>query len=373
MNIGNTALKISPARQHTLVVVFLRGGADGLNMVVPVGDDAYYRARPLIGIPRGETVPLDTLFALNQALAPLQRAYGDGELLVVHGAGTEENSRSHFEAQDYMEHGGEGAGGWLGRYLRQNTRAASNPLASVALGKRCPESLRASPATVVMETLQDIALGADASAFLTGLDQLYAGAALPWAKAGCDLLGAMRSIEALHAAPYQPTPGVTYPQDAFSQRLRQVAQLVKSEVGVEAVTLDLDGWDSHIAAATLMTPLMAQLAGGLMAFHNDLGSHRDRTTVVVMTEFGRRVYENASLGTDHGRGSVMLLLGGGIRGGRVLADWPGLDPDRLEGPGDVPVRFNYRDLLAPVFEKHVPGIELHQVFPGYTLSPLDIV
>lgn len=373
MNAGNTALKIDPARSHTLVVVFLRGGADGLNMVVPHGDDGYYRARPLIGVPEADTVPLNDLFGLHQALSPLQRAYNDGELLVVHGAGSEEDSRSHFEAQDFMEHGGKGAGGWLGRYLRQNTRAQNNPLASIALGKRCPESLRSSPATVVMESLEDIALGEDAALFLGGLEQLYGGATQPWAKAGQDLLGAMRQVEAMRATGYRAAPNVTYPQNAFGQQLRQVAQLVKAEIGVEAVTIDLDGWDSHIAASTLMTPLMDQLSKGLMAFYDDLGTHRDRTTVVVMTEFGRRVYENASFGADHGRGSVMLLLGGGVRGGRVMAEWPGLSAGNLEGPGDLPVHYNFRDVLAPVFARNRPEIELNRIFPGYTLNPLDVI
>ena len=373
MQNGNTVLKLSPEQSHTLVVVFLRGGADGLNMVVPTGDDAYYRARPLIGVSRSATVPLDDLFGFHEALAPLQRAYGDGELLIVHGAGSEESSRSHFEAQDFIEHGGQGAGGWLGRYLRQNTRAASNPLASVALGTTCPESLRSSPATVVMDSLGEIALDEAAMPFVGGLNQAYGKSPLPWAKSGSDLLGAIGRIVALQSTPYKPAPGTVYPDHPFARHLQQVAQLIKAEVGVEAATVDLGGWDTHIASSSLMAPLMTHLSQGLMAFYDDIGSHRERTTVVVMTEFGRRVYENASLGTDHGRGSIMMLLGGGVRGGRVLSDWPGLMDDKLEGPGDLPVRYNFRDILAPVFEKRMPGIALNQVFPGYTLTPLDVV
>lgn len=372
MQQGNTVLKLSPEQGHTLVVIFLRGGADGLNMVVPTGDDAYYRARPLIGVPRSATVPMDDLFGLHETMAPLQNAYGEGELLIVHGAGTEETSRSHFEAQDFMEHGGMGAGGWLGRYLRQNTRATSNPLASVALGKTCPESLRSSPATVVMDSLGEISLSEAAMPFLGGLNQCYGRSALPWAKSGSDLLGAIGRIVELQSAPYRPASGVVYPDSDFGRHLQQVAQLIKAEVGVEAATVDLGGWDSHIATSTLLTPLMTQLAQGLRAFHDDIASHRARTTVVVMTEFGRRVYENASLGTDHGRGSIMMLLGGGVRGGRVMADWPGLVDEHLEGPGDLPVRYNFRDVLAPVFEKQMPGIALNQVFPGYTLNAMDI-
>lgn len=373
MQDGNTVLKLSPEQSHTLVVIFLRGGADGLNMVVPAGDDAYYRARPLIGVSKADTVPLDDIFGFHKAMAPLQRAFGDGDLLVVHGAGSEDSSRSHFEAQDLMEHGGTVAGGWLGRYLRQNTRATGNPLASIALGTSCPESLRSAPATVVMDSLNEIALSPEAMPFVGALKQAYGSAPLPWAKAGADLLSGIERIVALQSTPYRPSPGVTYPDHPFARHLQEVAQLIKAEVGIEAATIDLGGWDSHIAATSLMTPLMGQLATSLMAFYDDLGAFRNRATVVVMTEFGRRVYENASLGTDHGRGSIMMLMGGGVRGGRVLADWKGLKEEHLEGPGDVPVRYNFRDVLAPIFAKNLPGIALNQVFPGYTLTPLDVV
>ncbi len=356
---------------HTLVVVFLRGGADGLSMVVPTEDDAYYRARPLIGIAKGDTKALDSMFGFNAAMAPLHRAYDEGELLIVQGAGSEEDSRSHFEAQDYMEHGGTGAGGWLGRYLRNNSRAANNPLAAVALGKYSPESLRSSPATVVMDSLAELSLGEDAREYLDDLRDLYGAASLPWADAGTDLLDAMERIESLHSSPYESEGGASYPDDAFAQHLKQVAQLVKAGLGVEAVTLDLAGWDSHVVSATLMNPLMTRLAAGLMAFYDDLGPKRENTTVVVMSEFGRRVYENASLGTDHGRGSVMMVLGGGVRGGRVLADWPGLAEEHLEGPGDLPVRFNYRDILAGIVQRHLPETALNQIFPGYTLKPME--
>ncbi len=167
--------------------------------------------------------------------------------------------------------------------------------------------------------------------------------------------------------------GSHYPDEAFAQHLRQVAQLIKAGLGVEAATIDLGGWDSHVVSSTLMNPLMTRLSEGLMAFYDDLGERRERTTVVVMSEFGRRVYENASLGTDHGRGSVMMVLGGGVKGGRVLADWPGLAEENLEGPGDLPVRFNYRDVLASVFQRHLPNLQLNHVFPGYTLTPMEVM
>ena len=152
----------------------------------------------------------------------------------------------------------------------------------------------------------------------------------------------------------------------------EVARLIKARVGLEAASIDLGGWDSHFAQQTLIEPLMTRLAGGLTAFHADLGAMMAATTVVVMTEFGRRVAENASLGTDHGRGSIMMVLGGGVRGGRVLGSWPGLDVGRLEGPGDVPVAVNYRDVLAPVLLAHAPGADLGRVFPDFALSPMGL-
>ncbi|MBX3176386.1 MAG: DUF1501 domain-containing protein [Candidatus Hydrogenedentes bacterium] len=369
---SNMALKIRPESAHTLVVVFLRGGADGLSMVPPAEDDAYYRARPLIGVAARDTAPLDGHFGLHPALAPLRRAYDAGDLLIVHGAGSEEDSRSHFAAQDYLEHGGTGAGGWIGRYLRENTRASGNPLASVAFGTRYPESLRAAPAAVVVSSLADIALGPDAGTFVDDLGAAYAATRLPWGGAGESVVRAIRRIETIQARLAGGTD-TDYPQDPFAQQLRQAAQLIKAGAGVEAVTLDLDGWDSHVASSPLITPLMARLAAGLIAFYDDLGTDRERATVVVISEFGRRVRENASLGTDHGRGGLMMVLGGGVRGGRVLKGWNSLEADALEGPGDLPVTYNFRDVIAPIFQRHAPDLALNRVFPGYTLAPLDIM
>lgn len=372
MQQGNTLLKLAPEPGHTLVVIFLRGGADGLTMVVPREDDAYYRARPSIAVAAADTLALDDHFGLHKALEPLQRSFAEGELLLVHGAGSEDTSRSHFEAQDFMEHGGRAAGGWLGRYLRQNHRAANNPLASVAFGTTCPESLRSSPATVVLNSLDDIGFNEAVLPFVEGLERTYGQSVLPWARHGGDMLRAVRRIVDLQASDATVATTSAYPQDSFGQHLRQVARLIKAGVGLEAATVDLGGWDSHIANGTLMTPLMKRLSTGLSAFRADLGPLMAHTTVVVMSEFGRRVYENASLGTDHGRGGLMMLLGGCVAGGRVLAGWPGLDAEHLEGPGDVPVTFNYRDLLAPVFQRHLPSVALHEIFPGYTLHPADI-
>lgn len=192
------------------------------------------------------------------------------------------------------------------------------------------------------------------------------------ASAGRDTLAAIRRVEQLRHEKYQPANGADYGPDDFSRGLVQIARLIKARVGLQAVSLDLGGWDSHFGQGTLMDPLMTRLARGLSAFYQDLGDEMNHTTVVAMTEFGRRVEENSAFGTDHGRGSVMFVLGGGIKGGRVLGTWPGLSRDVLEGPGDLPVTTNYRNVLAPILQRHGVSEKLKQVFPDFELHPLPM-
>lgn len=358
--------------RNALIVVFLRGGADGLNMVVPVEDDGYYTARPLVGIGRSNTVRLDDLFALHTQLAALAPLFHDGNLAIIHNAGSEDTTRSHFEAQDFMEHGGGGGGGWIGRYLRNRPDGPGGPLAAVALGRTAPEALRGAPGTVVIESFSDFALGERAPAAMTALQRLYNEETGAFGTTARSTLAALDKVTRLNERDYKPSGGAVYPAGEFGDGLRRIAQMIRARVGLEAACLDLGGWDSHFASATLMDPLMKQLAEGLAAFHTDLGDDMRHTTVVVMTEFGRRVYENASLGTDHGRGSVMFALGGDVAGGRVLARWQGLEMDRLEPPGDLPVHHNYRDVLAPILARHSGMTDFSRVFPGYTVSPVAL-
>lgn len=358
---------------RTLVVVFLRGAADGLTLVPPVEDAHYYGARPRLGVAKKDAVRLDGTLGLHPQLRPLERAYRDGQLAVIHAAGSEDESRSHFDAQDFMEHGGVAAGGWLGRFLRFRERdAAPGPLAAVALGRRFPEVLRGAPSVTVLESMDDFSLGAGGDPLLRELAGLYATAPAELALAGRNTVNALRRIDAMRNAKYTPERGATYGTGEFSTGLRQTAQLIKARVGLEAVSIDLDGWDSHFTQNTIVEPLMRQLGEGLAAFYADLGPAMERVTVMVMTEFGRRVQENSSFGTDHGRGGVMFLLGGGVRGGRVLGKWPGLSPDLLTGPGDVPVIHNYRNVLAGILARHGGADRLGTIFPDFALSPMSV-
>jgi uncharacterized protein (DUF1501 family) len=359
-------------QEHTLVVVFLRGGADGLNMVIPVDDDHYHRARPTLGISKNKALPLDGIFGLNPRLAPLLPLYREGCLAIVHQVGSEDETRSHFEAQDMMEQGGDAASGWLGRYLRYAPKLKGGPVSAIAFGKTRPTCLWGAPSSLTMESFDSFDVGDSPPEFLPELARLYAMEKDELGMAGADAITAMDKIRALRAQDYDAAHNAVYPQGGFGHGLRQVAQLVKGRVGVEAVSLDLNGWDSHFAATALMNPLMTQLAEGLSAFRQDLGRDMDKVTVVVMSEFGRRVYQNVSFGTDHGRGGVMFLMGSEIKGGRILHDWKGLDEAHLEGPGDVPVVHNYRNVLAPILARHGGVKAADTIFPGFPISPLRL-
>lgn len=359
--------------RRTLVVVFLRGGADGLALVPPVGDDAYHVARPTLGIQMRDAILLDDRFALHPRLAPLAPLYHDGALGVVHAVGSDDTTRSHFEAQDLMEHGGHGGGGWLGRFLRERNGANPGALSAVAMGEEFPESLRGAPSVTVMRSLDDFAMDREDEPMLRALESLYRGDASALggrlAPAARDTIAALRRLAELRAAPLRVRAGADYPADDFGRDLAEVARLIKGRVGLAVTTIDLGGWDSHFTQGTVIEPLMDRLARGLAAFHHDLGGEAMAgVTVVVMTEFGRRVAENASFGTDHGRGSMMLVLGDGAEGGQVRARWPGLESKLLDGPGDVAVTTDYREVLAPLLARH-GAPDAGRVFPTWPGRP----
>lgn len=367
---------MSPDDPRALVAIFLRGAADGLALVPPVGDDDYHRARPRIAIAAKEGLALDGFFALNPQLAELLPLFQEGQLAIVHACGSDDDTRSHFEAQDLMEHGGTSvAGGWIGRWLR--ACGESGPLAALAFGAQLPESLRGAPSATALQSLDELRPGDDSADLRAQLAQLYRGDGLLGASALAALAAAER-IGELARTPYVPEHGARYatagdgePAQEFGRGLARIAQLVKARLGVQVATLDLEGWDSHFVQGTTIAPRLRALALGLSAFARDLGPLLETTSIVVMTEFGRRVGENGSLGTDHGRGGVFFALGGGTRGG-VHCRWPGLSEGSLIGPGDLPVVHDYRDALAAVLARHGAGERLARIFPGRECSPLPI-
>lgn len=352
--------------QRTLVVVFLRGGADGLTLVPPVGNSDYYKVRPTLAVPEGEILKLGhSNCGLNPALSGLHEIYRDGGLTVAPAVGSNDDTRSHFYAQDLMEHGGQLAGGWLGRFLRYREGRPPSALSAVALGKAMPEVLRGAPAATVMESLDTFALGSGSGSTATlqaELGTLYGSQENLLGPAARDTLQALQRVGKLRSEDLPPENGADYGDDSFSRGLHQTARLIRAQVGLEAVSLDLDGWDSHFAQEALITPLMTRLSDGLAAFYRDLGKRMKSVTVVVMTEFGRRVAENSSFGTDHGRGGTMLVIGGGERG-NVLGEMPKLESGILVGPGDIPVATDYRDVLKPILTLHGAGKAMGEIFP----------
>jgi uncharacterized protein (DUF1501 family) len=369
-------LHTHPDDGRALVAIFLRGAADGLALVPPVGDDDYHRARPRLAIAEREGLKLDGFFALNPQLAELLPLFQEGQLSIVHACGSDDDTRSHFEAQDLMEHGGTSvAGGWIGRWLR--CTGASGALSALSFGAQLPESLRGAPSATALQSLDELRPGEDTPQLRARLAELYRGDSLLGASALAALAAAER-IGAIAAAPYLPEHGASYATSTdgelareFGGGLARIAQLVKADLGVRAATLDLDGWDSHFVQETTIAPRLRALSLGLSAFARDLGPRLAMTSIVVMTEFGRRVGENGSLGTDHGRGGVFFVLGGRTSGG-MHCRWPGLGQGSLIGPGDLAVVHDYRDVLAGVLARHAAAGEFERIFPGRECVALPV-
>jgi uncharacterized protein (DUF1501 family) len=352
-----------------LVSIFLRGGADGLHLVPPVADDAYHRSRPSIAVSPSAALRLDETFGLHPALAALHPLFREGALGIVHQCGTADETRSHFSAEDFLHHGGLEGGGWIGRFLHHSRRTDDGPLTAVSIGPNVADSLRGS-AAVAMRSLEEFTIGASNPSLRQQLGQLYQQSGGPLGSAGAATLTALARIESVQRQQDSAVSAAAgYGNDEFSSGLRLIARLIRARAGLRAATIELGGWDSHFAQLTLTASLMTRLAGGLAAFHRDLGNELRRVHVVVTTEFGRRLAENVSAGTDHGRAGTCFCMGGGIAGGKVIADWPqgGLGSGLLDGPGDLPVRFPLHHALAGIVHRMQPDIATERVFPG--LSP----
>lgn len=377
-------------RGDTLLVVFLRGAADVLNLVVPHGEAAYYALRPTLAIPRPDdararpderAVDLDGFFGLHPALRPLLPAWQAGSLAVVHACGAPDESRSHFRAMELMERGVDDergpASGWIGRHLATLDTGNPSPIRAIGLGQMPQRSLTGSVPVSALRSITDFHLSSSPQAarqMQAALDRLYTDDAALSA-AGAQTLALLTSLQQLDPAQYRPAGGAAYPETDFGFGLRQVAMLIKAEVGLEVAAIDLGGWDTHFAqggSQGLMAGLLAELAQGLAAFHADLHEQHNQLSVVVMSEFGRRVKENGSLGTDHGHGSLMLLLGGNLRGGQVHGQWPGLAEGQLVGPGDLAATTDYRSVLAELCASRLNNPAAGEIFPGFTPLPVGI-
>jgi uncharacterized protein (DUF1501 family) len=381
------APKNSAPRGDTLVVVFLRGAADVLNMVVPHGEEAYYQLRPSLGIPRPDdskakqaerTIDLDGFFGLHPSMGSLLEAWQSQRLAIIHACGAPDESRSHFKAMELMERGVDDergpASGWIGRHLAALNTGNTSPLRAVGMGTRPQRSLSGTVPVSALRSIADFHLGGNGRALQqmrTALSTVYENDVL-----GQDTLSIMDTLETLDPLTYVASRNATYPDSEFGLALKQTAMLIKAEVGLEVSAIDVGGWDTHFAQGStggLMPTLMKDLADGLAAFHADLHEHMENLTIVTMSEFGRRASENGSLGTDHGHGSMMMVLGGNVQGGKVHGGWPGMREDQLIGPGDLAVTTDYRDVLSEILVKRLNNSATSEVFPDYQAKSKQIV
>jgi len=386
---GLTAADAPVGEGHTLVHVFLRGGADTLNMVVPFADDRYRRLRPGLSLAEREVIRLSDRYGLHPALRPLEAAWKEGRFVAVQSVGIDNTSGSHFDCQDQMEHGDSmqgpaAGGGWLGRFLRESGEASA--LAAVAVGKVLPESLRGAPAVSVLEKLDDLVLrtgrNGDPERVRRALQAMYGAEVTLLGRRGVETIDLFERVSNLQGRGEAPENGAVYPDETFGTGLREVARLIKAGVGLRVACIDLGGWDTHFfqgGASGPQAERMQVLAGGLAALDLDLRSQRNRFTVMITTEFGRRLYENASLGTDHGRGFAFMALGDRIRGGQVLGSWPVQAEEDLNlntpGPGGLHAETDFRRVFAEVLRGcfGLGGDELAKVFPGADLAPVGLV
>ncbi len=366
------------SRRKVLVVVFQRGAADGLNIVVPYGESRYYSLRPTINVPRpgngdDAAVDLDGFFGLHPSLAPLKPLYEAKTLAIVEAVGSPDPTRSHFDAQDFMESGTPGRratqSGWLNRALPAE-RGTLSPLRAVSLGPELPLTLRGANPAVAVANLQSFRLpgpsvtGAFASMYGDAADSTLRSA-------GRETFEAMAIIQRLDQEPYAPSGNVEYPNGRLGQSLRQIARLIKANVGLEVAFAEIDGWDHHVnevganATEGQLANVLREFGGSLAAFYADLGPRIEDVTVVTMSEFGRTAHENGDRGTDHGHANVMFVMGGGVRGGRVYGDWPGLAGGQLYEGRDLALTTDFRDVLAEAVVKQLGNRDLGSVFPGY--------
>jgi len=375
------ALGAETSGRKRLVVIFQRGAADGLNMVVPYGEAAYYRLRPSIAIPqprRGaeSVLDLDGFFGLHPAMASLKPLWDEKQLAIIEAAGSPDNTRSHFDAQDYMESGTPGvkstADGWLNRALREAAEKERSPFRAVALGTTLPRTLAGTQPAVALDNIQDFGVGGRnpaaapvsqtfESMYAQTMDTVLHGV-------GRETFDAVKMLKSADPGRYRAARGASYPRGRFGDSLRQLAQLLKADLGVEVAFADVGGWDHHVnegGTQGQLANLSRQFAQALSAFWIDLGNLGEETVVVTMSEFGRTARENGNRGTDHGHANVMFALGGPVRGGKVYGKWPGLNDGQLYEGRDLALTTDFRSVLGEAVYKHVGNKSLDVVFPGF--------
>jgi uncharacterized protein (DUF1501 family) len=371
-------------RRKTLIAIFQRGAVDGLNVVVPFGEHSYYDLRPNIAIPKPDggaeaAINLDGFFGLHPGLASFKSLWDSKRLAIVHACGSPDNTRSHFDAQDYMESATPGVkstqDGWLNRYLQSKADPQKSLFRAVSMTPNMPRAMQGKAEALAISNLADFSIraGQSSAAVQGGFEAMYDDQLVNDALRGTgkETFAAINYLKQVNPAQYKAENGANYPRTPFGNSLLQIAQLIKAGVGLEVAFTDIGGWDTHVNEGNQqgqLSNLLRQFSQAIAALYADLGSHMDDVVILTMSEFGRTVKENGNRGTDHGHANAMFIVGNGVRGGKVYGDWPGLKNDQLYEGRDLALTTDFRNVFGEIAEQHLGATNLKTVFPGYEMS-----
>lgn len=373
-------------KKKVLVTIFQRGAVDGLNMVVPYGDESYYSLRPTIAIPspkkQNGAIDLDGYFGLHPSMKPFEALWREKKLAVINAAGSPDNTRSHFDAQDYMESGTPGykgtKDGWLNRVLQTRQEKDASPFRAVAMTQALPRALYGKAPSVAMTNLADFSIkaGVYSNNMKGGFEGIYEqNVKDTLGETGKETFEAVNFLKQADPAKYKAENGAVYPASALGRSLSQIAQLIKAGVGLEVAFAEMGGWDTHSNQSLGTNPSQGNLANllrdfssSIAAFTTDLGQRMDDVLVLTMSEFGRTARENGTRGTDHGHANAMFVIGNSVKGGKVYGDFRGLNSDKLYEGRDLDVTTDFRDVFAEAAFKHLGTKDLSGLFPRYSAS-----
>ncbi len=374
----------SKGRRKTLIAIFQRGAVDGLNMVVPYGERNYYDLRPTIAVPEPQSgnvdsvINLDGFFGLHPSLSSLKSLWDTKRLAIVHAAGSPANTRSHFDAQDYMESATPGVkstrDGWLNRLMQSKADPDGSLFRAVSVTQMMPRVLQGRAPALAISNLANFSVraGQSSASVQGGFEAIYDQVTDdPLGGAARETFEAINYLKKANPAQYRPENGAEYPRSQFGNSLLQIAQLIKAGVGLEIAFTDMGGWDTHVnqgASRGQLSNLLQHFGAGISALATDLGNRMDDVVILTMSEFGRTVRENGNRGTDHGHGNAMLVIGNSVRGGEVYGSWPGLKSEQLFEGRDLALTTDFRSVFAEVAQRHLGIKNLQQVFPGYSAN-----
>jgi uncharacterized protein (DUF1501 family) len=382
--LAETRDRITGGRRKTLIAIFQRGAVDGLNMIVPYGEPEYYDLRSSIAIPKPASgnaesaLDLDGFFGLHPALSLFKPLWESRKLAIVHAVGSPDSTRSHFDAQDYMESATPGwkgtPDGWLNRYLQNKSAKEQSLFRAVSMTQTMPRIMQGRAPTLAISNLANFTIRAGRAS--AGIQH---GFEAMWDESVKDALGetgketfeAVNYLKNANPAQYKPENGAEYPRSPFGNSLFQIAQLIKADLGLEVAFTDIGGWDTHVNQGNSRGQLANRLqdfGGGIAALATDLGQRMDDVVILTMSEFGRTVRENGNRGTDHGHANAMFVIGNGVRGGRIYGQWPGLKSHQLYEGRDLALTTDFRDVFGEVASKHLGTPDVQAVFPGYAAS-----